>query len=95
MKKATYRVESNCILFHSYCDNIDGVQFNYHLVSFWVFNRCFDFIISFVPSFLIEYSISENIVTQWDELSGEPRTIFSGCLFGWNVPKELYEEAWK
>ena len=27
MKKATYRVESNCILFHSYCDNIDGVQF--------------------------------------------------------------------
>ena len=95
MSKAVYRVESSRILFHSYYDNIDGVVFNYHLITFWVFHRCFDIIISFTPSFLIEYSVTENIVTQWDCYSGGPRTIFSGCLFGWNVPKQLYEEAWE
>ena len=85
--------ESNRVLFHSFYDSVDGVRFNYHLLTFWAFNRCFDVIISFTPSFLIEYSVSENIVTQWDCYSGSPRTIFSGCLFGWNVPKQLYEEA--
>ena len=77
-------------MLYSYYDNIDGVKFNYHLITFWAFNRCFDVIISFVPSFLIEYSVSENIVTQWDCYSGSPRTVFSGSLFGWNVPKQLY-----
>ena len=91
MNKSVYRVESSRILFHSYYDNVDGVEFNYHLITFWAFNRCFDVIISFTPSFLIEYSVSENIVTQWDCYSGSPRTMFSGCLFGWNVPKQLYE----
>ena len=88
-----YRIESSNILFHSYYDNIDGVEFNYHFLSVWIFNRNFTFIVSFAPSFLIEYDISENIITQWDCYSGSPRTIFSGCLFGWNVPKQLYEEA--
>jgi len=77
---------------YSYYDNIDGIEFNYHLITFWVFNRCFDIIVSFVPSFLIVYNVSENIVTQWDCYSGSPRTMFSGCLFGWNVPKQLYEK---
>jgi hypothetical protein len=82
--------ESNHILFKSYYDVIDGITFNYHFLSVWIFNRNFTFIVSFVPSFLIEYEIYENIVTQWDELSGGPRAIFNGCLFGWNVPKQLY-----
>ena len=85
-------IVTNNILFHSYYDNIDGVVFNYHLITFWAFHRCFDILISFTPSFLIEYSVSENIVTQWNELSGSPRTVFSGSLFGWNVPKQLYGE---
>jgi len=79
-------------MMYSYYDNIDGIEFNYHLITFWVFNRCFDIIVSFVPSFLIVYNVSENIVTQWDCYSGSPRTMFSGCLFGWNVPKQLYEK---
>lgn len=85
-------IVTNNILFHSYHDNIDDVKFNYHLITFWVFGRCFDIIVSFTPSFLIEYSVSENIATQWDCYSGGPRTIFSGSLFGWNVPKELIEK---
>ena len=82
--------ESSRVLFHSYSDSVNGVRFNYHLITFWVFGRCFDIIVSFTPSFLIEYSVSENIATQWDCYSGGPRTIFSGSLFGWNVPKQLY-----
>ena len=56
--------ESSRVLFQSYYDSVNGVRFNYHLITFWVFGRCFDIIVSFTPSFLIEYSVSENIVTQ-------------------------------
>ena len=77
------------MLYHTKAtDTIDGVTWTYYYISIMLFNRDFTFIISFKP-LLVTYNITENVVTQWDVYMGMPRVIYSGHVFGWNVPKEL------